>query len=474
MKRLDLFFTALLVPLDYLALLLAATAAYGLRYSDYFTALRAVTFNLPYTQYMETISWLSLASLAVFALAGLYTTHPPALAKELSRVIYATCVASALLLAIAFFSRELFDSRFIFLAGWILATTFVATSHFLVRIGQRLLRRLGIGVQHVIAIGKNEQSETLRTFFDRFPRFGYKIVYTLERVDESTPDILLQLRHAHDAKTLLLTDTSIERAGIESLHTFAQNEHFTFLHTASLFPSAALRPYIHVFAGLPVIELPQTPLDGWGAIYKRLFDVFFSGLGLIIAAPFMLLAGVLLAYEDGFPIIFANERIGRQGKTFLLFKLRSFWRKYSIGPQFTNEKENLALEAKLIEERSERPGPVYKVTNDPRVTPLGRIFRKLSIDELPQLWNVFIGNMSLVGPRPHQPREVNQYEPHQKRVLTIKPGITGLAQISGRANLSFEDEVRLDMYYIEHWSPLFDLVILLKTPIAVLFSRGAL
>lgn len=475
MKRIDLFFTALLVPLDYLALLLAATAAYGLRYSSYFIDLRAVTFDLPYSEFMLSISWLALVWIGIFGLLGLYSVRPPALAKELSRIVYAICAAAAILLAIAFFSRELFDSRFIFLAGWIFSIIFVSISRLVVRVVQRTLRKAGIGVQHVIAIGENEQSRILHDYFDSFPRFGYKIVHRIGSLDNSTQRTLLQLRRAHGASTLLITDPTLRREDIESLHTFAENEHFTFLHSASLFPSAAVRPIIHIFAGLPIIEVPKTPLDGWGAIYKRAFDIVFSLIGLIIATPIMLIAGLLLAIEDGFPVIFANERIGRNGKTFLLYKLRSFWRKYSIGPQFKDaEADNLKLEEKLIEERSERTGPVYKVTNDPRVTPLGRIFRKLSIDELPQLWNVLLGNMSLVGPRPHQPREVDQYEPHQRRVLAIKPGITGIAQISGRADLSFEDEVQLDLYYIEHWSPLFDLIILIKTPIAVLFSRGAM
>jgi len=149
------------------------------------------------------------------------------------------------------------------------------------------------------------------------------------------------------------------------------------------------------------------------------------------------------------------------------------WRKYCIGPQFANANKNLTFEQNLIKEQSERKGPVYKVQNDPRITPVGRFLRATSIDEFPQFWNVLKGDMSLVGPRPHQPREVAGYKPEQRMVLTIKPGITGLSQISGRANLDFEDEVRLDMYYIENWSPFLDLIIILKTPFAVIFRKGA-
>jgi lipopolysaccharide/colanic/teichoic acid biosynthesis glycosyltransferase len=150
------------------------------------------------------------------------------------------------------------------------------------------------------------------------------------------------------------------------------------------------------------------------------------------------------------------------------------WRKFSIGPQFMqNEQDRLELERRLIAERSIKEGPVYKIADDPRVMPVGRFLRRWSLDELPQFWNVLTGKMSIIGPRPHQPREVEKYLPHQRRVLAIKPGITGLAQISGRSDLSFEDEVRLDLWYIENWSIWLDLYILFKTPFAVVNRKGA-
>jgi lipopolysaccharide/colanic/teichoic acid biosynthesis glycosyltransferase len=145
----------------------------------------------------------------------------------------------------------------------------------------------------------------------------------------------------------------------------------------------------------------------------------------------------------------------------------------SIGPQFQDSmKKNLELEQKLIKEKSIKEGPVYKIANDPRITPIGNFIRRWSIDELPQFFNVLQGNMSIIGPRPHQPREVEKYTPEQKSVLAIKPGITGMAQISGRSDLSFEDEVRLDTWYIENWSIWLDLYILLKTPLAVFKRKG--
>lgn len=158
---------------------------------------------------------------------------------------------------------------------------------------------------------------------------------------------------------------------------------------------------------------------------------------------------------------------------FKVYKFRSMRANLSVGDQFGDQKAALELEEKLIRERGIKPGPVYKIKNDPRVTRIGGFLRRFSIDELPQLFNVLVGDMSLVGPRPHQPREVEKYERHHRRVLMIRPGITGLAQVSGRSDLSFDDEVRLDMFYIENWTPLMDLAILLKTPFTVFSRKGA-
>ena len=200
-----------------------------------------------------------------------------------------------------------------------------------------------------------------------------------------------------------------------------------------------------------------------------MFSLFF----LIITSPLTLLSMLAILIEDGLPVIFQNVRVGEHGDVFKLYKLRSMYRAYSIGPQFNSDsKKNLQFEKQLIAKQSIKKGPVYKIAHDPRITNTGNFVRRWSIDELPQFWNVLIGNMSIVGPRPHQPREVEHYLPHHRRVLAIRPGITGLAQISGRSDLSFEDEVRLDTWYIENWSLMLDIYIALKTPFAVLYRKG--
>ena len=173
--------------------------------------------------------------------------------------------------------------------------------------------------------------------------------------------------------------------------------------------------------------------------------------------------------------MYKNERVTSRGKRFFTYKFRSMYQKDCTGPQFgTSGDEALKREEALIRSHSIKEGPVYKIANDPRVTGIGRFLRRCSLDELLQFFNVFMGDMSLVGPRPHQPREIAQYDSHHKKVFAIKPGITGMAQISGRSDLSFDDEVRLDVFYIEHWSLWLDVIIFMKTPFVLLKKRRAL
>jgi lipopolysaccharide/colanic/teichoic acid biosynthesis glycosyltransferase len=170
--------------------------------------------------------------------------------------------------------------------------------------------------------------------------------------------------------------------------------------------------------------------------------------------------------------VYKNKRVGEDGKEFFVYKFRYMQWKYCITKENPALEEAIAYEQKLIAERNVREGGIlYKIKDDPRRMKIGKFIEKFSLDELPQFWNVLKGDMSLVGPRPHQKREVEQYAEYHRRLLTIKPGITGMAQVSGRSDLSFEDEYRYDVYYIENWSLLMDIQICLKTGLALLKRR---
>lgn len=223
-------------------------------------------------------------------------------------------------------------------------------------------------------------------------------------------------------------------------------------------------PRIHTrpVAGLPLIHVETPRYEGSKRFAKRTFDILASGAIILALSPLLLLLAIVVRLSTPGPILFRQERVGYNGGHFHMFKFRSMV---------------IDAEARLLDlqdgERLEGNSVMFKMRDDPRVTPVGRFLRRYSLDELPQLFNVFGGSMSLVGPRPPLEREVDQYEQHVHRRFLVKPGITGLWQISGRSNLSWEDTVRLDLFYVENWSLTGDLLILWKTAKAVVASDGA-
>lgn len=222
-------------------------------------------------------------------------------------------------------------------------------------------------------------------------------------------------------------------------------------------------PRIHTqpVAGLPLIHVSTPKLTGGKKVAKRSFDVVISGLLLIILSPLFLTLALLLRITDPGPVFYRQERIGLRGTTFNMLKFRS------MRVDADTELQEL-LDAQGSSDR-----PLFKIDNDPRITPLGRILRKYSLDELPQLLNVFGGSMSLVGPRPQRQGEVDLYDDAAHRRLYVSPGMSGLWQVSGRSNLTWEESIRLDLYYVENWSLMGDIVILFKTFKAVFASTGA-
>jgi len=212
--------------------------------------------------------------------------------------------------------------------------------------------------------------------------------------------------------------------------------------------------------GTPMLTLSSTPRDAVSLALKRAIDLVGSVAALLVLSPVLLMCAVLVRLTSAGPIFFRQQRVGLNGRIFTLYKFRSMHR----------DAEERRGELESLNERS---GPVFKIRNDPRVTPVGRYLRRFSADELPQLINVLRGDLSLVGPRPPLPSEVRRYESWQRRRLSVRPGITGAWQVSGRSAIAFEDWMRMDLDYIDNWSLKQDLKILLRTVPAVVFAKGA-
>ena len=211
--------------------------------------------------------------------------------------------------------------------------------------------------------------------------------------------------------------------------------------------------------GVPLLSLVTTPTSQVELVGKRILDVAGSLVALVAVSPLLLVAAIGTLAADGRPLVFSQMRGGLNGRPFRAYKFRTMVR------------DAEARKAELAG-RNERQGPAFKVTDDPRVTPVGRLLRKASIDELPQLWNVLVGDMSLVGPRPQPIEEVHAYDPWHRRRLSVKPGVTGLWQITARNDPDFDRWVDLDLQYIDGWSLWSDLKILARTPLALLRNPG--
>lgn len=274
-------------------------------------------------------------------------------------------------------------------------------------------------------------------------------------------DDILDAIDQTDADTLVLTSSdALSPTHIRQLGWELESRNVNLIAAASLTDIAGPRIHMRPVQGLPLMHIDYPRFQGWRRVTKRFFDLTVSSIALIVFSPLFIVLAALIKRDSKGPVLFMQERIGLDGRPFRMFKFRS------MVADAENYLPNLL-------NQSEGSGVLFKIREDPRITRLGRLIRKYSLDELPQLGNVFLGHMSLVGPRPPLPSEVNQYDEWTERRLLVPPGITGLWQVSGRSDLSWEDSVRLDLYYVENWSLVGDVMILLRTFRAVLKPVGA-
>jgi exopolysaccharide biosynthesis polyprenyl glycosylphosphotransferase len=223
---------------------------------------------------------------------------------------------------------------------------------------------------------------------------------------------------------------------------------------------AGPRTVVRPVAGLPLLHVEEPTFRGPRRVAKDIMDRVVAAAGLLVLLPVFTALAVAIRIDTRGPIFFRQGRVGRDGRRFDIVKFRTM----------VQDAETLQAE---LRERNEAAGVLFKLRDDPRVTRVGGFLRRWSIDELPQLWNVLRGEMSLVGPRPPLPAEVARYEYHVSRRLLVKPGMTGLWQVSGRSDLHWDEAVRLDLYYVDHWSPIMDGAIILRTFMAVVRGNGA-
>ncbi|OYT70067.1 MAG: hypothetical protein CFK52_12190 [Chloracidobacterium sp. CP2_5A] len=375
------------------------------------------------------------------------------------------------------FDQPLFLSRVVFVCDWALMLTLVVTSRVLLRQAQSWARSEGHDLIPAFVVGTGEEARVCIAEINESPRLGYKVLGVLateERAPDA-PDViedvpvigafddLPELARALGIKEVLITDSQLHSRRIfNAMMQAGRKHHLNFRVVPSLFNCLPEKTQIEQLGSLPMIQLFRDPLSGVNRFLKRALDVVGASVGLIALSPLLAAIAIAIRRESPGPIFYRQERVGMDGRTFQMLKFRSMYAD-------ADDEIHRRLMVQTIRypsraSRGSRGKPLYgKVFNDPRLTKVGKWIRRYSLDELPNLWNVLKGDMSLVGPRPPIPYEVAEYQDWHRTRFNVKGGVTGLWQVSGRNRLTFEQMVRLDIYYIENWSLWLDIKILLRT-----------
>lgn len=457
--------------IDFLLINAAFWLAYITRYELRFPITVAEANYVEYTAYIPISLLLSAGLLAIYRIEGIYNyVRGRSWLEEMYGLLTATFTGIVILVFVFFFFRPQFYSRLIYLYAGILIVIFLTLARVLTRLLLGALRQRGIGVDRALIVGGGEIGRAIMRNVLAQPDLGYRI----EGFVDDDPNKLaignFQLLGNTDQLAGLLRERAIDEV-IITLPWHAREKIVRIMNDAEtagarvkivpdLFQLSLSKIAVDAVGGIPLIGVKDSAISGGALSIKRVMDVLISmTLSIFFLIPTAIIAAIIRLSSPG-PIIFEQLRVGRGGKLFTAYKFRTM----HLGAD--NEKENLL-------HLNEASGPLFKIRNDPRMTRVGKWLRRTSLDELPQLWNVLRGDMSLVGPRPPLPNEVAQYEEWHKRRLDVAPGVTGLWQVSGRSELGFDEMVMLDLYYIENWSPWLDLWIIIKTIPALLTARGA-
>ena len=462
MKKSEAILGLLRIPLDALAVLAALLLSYRLR-SESIDLIPGVQLldppvSLPgIDDYIADFAlpgvFLFLVVAAGLSLYALRTDRSGW--REAGGLLVATLLWIVGVMAWFFLvRRELFYSRVLLLHATLFIVLFVCAARASVLALQRALLRAGFGVRLIVSIGIHPLPEAAAHVLTTDRRYLYL---------GHLPDLIAleRLEHRRHLDLAVQTDPDPSSKTTLTLIDFCRSNHIGYGFLPPVLADVPHQLRVERLGLLPLVQFQPTPLDGWGRILKRLFDISGALVLLLALFPLLLLIGCAIIAESGFPVLYLSHRIGEHGRKMIrVLKFRSMMRNAD------------AMKAHLLPLNERKDGPLFKLHADPRITPVGKILRRFDLDELPQLLNVLRGDMSLVGPRPHLPDEVERYSPYQRRVFAVKPGMTGLSQISGRSTLPFAEEVRLDLRYVEEWSLLLDLWILWRTIWVVLGGRG--
>jgi exopolysaccharide biosynthesis polyprenyl glycosylphosphotransferase len=402
--------------------------------------------------------------------------------EDVGRVFKATAIGSLLIVAAAFMYRggvayRTFSySRAMFVFDFLLAFASIGLLRMMVRTGQILVRRRGINLIPTLIVGRGPEAALCIREMRARPELGYRVIGMVENgnVDAAAPGMFEGVPIIGDLKSLpdairdsganevIISDPNVPgEALFDVMIQTGRRRGVEFRIAPTLLNCLPSKTEIDQVGSLPMVTLFRSPLSNVARFLKRGSDMVIAVLALTILSPLWLLIALLIKLDSRGPVFYKQERVGMDGRVFLFYKFRTM--RADADDSRHREFQRKYIQGEPDSNLGDEDRPAYKLLSDERVTRLGKILRKTSLDELPQLFNVLRGDMSVVGPRPPIPYEVESYELWHRKRLDLKPGITGLWQVSGRNRLPFDEMVRMDLYYIENWSLLLDLKIILQT-----------
>ncbi len=454
--------------------LMAADALAVLTFST-LAALLVEVWGLGRPDAANQLWWASVLTtplwLAIFAKERLYNTRfIGRRIDEFRRVVNAS-ILGTVAVAIAANMAGILPSRGGLILLGLCAVVVVTIER---EIARRIFLRLRAGgrmVRYVVVAGANPEGREIAAMLQAEPWLGYQVVGFVDdhaRSTEPVPGVSL-LGSTADLPGILReypnTSVIVAASGVDSDVTnrlardlLDQGVHVEL--SSTLRDISSQRLTVRPLGRFPIVYVEPVTRGGWRAWAKRSFDVVGASVGLVLAAPILAIIAIAVKLDSRGPVLFRQVRVGRDSEPFEVLKVRTM----------VADAESLLAD---LQDLNEADGPLFKMANDPRITRVGRILRATSLDELPQLWNVLRGDMSLVGPRPALPHETEEWDALLTQRLRVKPGITGMWQVNGRSDTSFEDYTRLDLYYVDNWSLATDLAILAKTVPVVLLRKGA-
>jgi len=475
----------LLVFSDITLTTLSFVAAFSFRHSEPVltrTADGALAWSSQFAPYAVLLPLVIPIRLVLLRYYDLYRVRGEfSFVDDAARVFKATAIGSLLIVAAAFMYRggvayRTFSySRAIFVLDFLLAFASIGLLRAIVRAAQIAIRRRGVNLIPTLIVGRGPEAALCIREMRARPELGYRVIGLVENghvasagaTFEGVPivgdlETLPQAIRESHANEVIISDPNVPGEVLfDVMIQTGRRRGVEFRIAPTLLNCLPSKTEIDQVGSLPMVTLFRSPLSNAARFVKRSSDLMIATTAAVLLAPLWLLVAVLIKLDSRGPVFYKQERVGMDGRVFLFYKFRSMHKG-------TDDERHREFQRKYIKGEADSnlgddERPAYKLRGDERVTRLGRVLRKTSLDELPQLFNVLRGDMSVVGPRPPIPYEVESYQLWHRKRLDMKPGITGLWQVSGRNRLPFDEMVRMDLYYIENWSLLLDLKIILQT-----------